>query len=534
MNALFRPATKKFDCDDEFEMTLASLAKEQEKVKALKRKKLAIPQEEPEVNGPLVPDKIPVVTSVEGVHQAALGEKFEVSDGDIPWVRSKNILHKLFNRTQFGQKLREAPKARWGSCPWISLQTATVTCMTWDDQGVLLAAGTVDNRISVWDWDTVEASNIQGRRDCQRDKIEPILTFSVPYQVGSLTWSSTDHLAVGFRGSSEVRIYDMKKTSKHISESGIFPATAFFSCIPSHVPKHQKPIKIVFLLDNHLLVSYPHGLLILWRLSLSSRAAAPVWKWKLQEDILSIAPFTTNWLFLGGSMGSLIWLDWKKCSRKAFGSDKTPTVVATWDTFAMLEKLKSDFPPKHWMGIQTIIIKYNPMLSPSIVGSTNLRWVTASGFAVSMDIRSKHGLQILQAPPKVLTKSSTGEVMRRGTSQYSIPSSPVPSNSTNSGCCCWKDPQQLTHVLPSTDNNVLSQRQLVISKPLTLSWMDEFSRIHRIPIKRSPKLLLVHPSHQWILVANDVKLIILNARHDIPSNSGGRELVHNKIGSTEY
>ena len=306
----------------------------------------------------------------------------------------------------------------------------------------------------------------------------------------------------------------MGMVAKNLSESGRIPDSVHFLCSSSHTPKHRTPLKLVFLPDNHLIVSYPDGMIMLWGFSCpKNRSATLVWKWKLKEDITSIAPITSSWLLLGGSLGTLIWLDWRKCSRKTFGCDKTPSVVASWDTFFILKKAKPDLPLQHWMGIQAIAVEYNPMQCIGVVGRAHIRWVTTGGFLLSMELKGSSRIQILQAPPKVLTKSYTGELLRQGTAQYTTPSDPVPSHATKSGCCCWVDPQQLTHILPSTDNNVLSRRQLVLSKQLSLSWLDEFNRVHRIPLKKSPKMLIVHPSHQWIVImSNDDRMSILNAR----------------------
>ena len=77
----------------------------------------------------------------------------------------------------------------------------------------------------------------------------------------------------------------MGKVAKTVSELGRVPPSAFFSCISNHIPRHQTPLRVVFLIDDHLIVSFPDRLLILWKLSPSNCSSTMVWKLKLQEDV---------------------------------------------------------------------------------------------------------------------------------------------------------------------------------------------------------------------------------------------------------
>jgi hypothetical protein len=193
MYSLFQPVKSRNKDLDEFEMTLASLSKENQRIKAKAARKMS-------TNKPAT-----IIAGDEGIPEEVDGgeTKGAKDSGDAEFVatriRSKSIVQQLLDRSLIGCKLSRRPAEQWNSCPWISLQTATVTCLTWDDQGILLATATVDNRICIWDWDTVLASDMQGRRDFQKDKIEPIWTFVVPHVVNSLAWSSSDNLAAGFR-----------------------------------------------------------------------------------------------------------------------------------------------------------------------------------------------------------------------------------------------------------------------------------------------------------------------------------------------
>lgn len=188
---------------DEFDITLACLVKGNKKVK----KAPTLP-----CYHHCMPPSVEAISTEGGLF--ATEEKFKaeevlpdlltgVSENKVTEIltktKMKSIVYQLLNRELTGQGRITTSKAQWRSCPWISLQNATVTCMTWDEEGVLLATATTGNRVCVWDWDTIMASDLKGRRDGEKIEIDPMWNFVVPHEVNCMAWSSSDYLAIAFR-----------------------------------------------------------------------------------------------------------------------------------------------------------------------------------------------------------------------------------------------------------------------------------------------------------------------------------------------
>jgi hypothetical protein len=102
--------------------------------------------------------------------------------------------------------------------------TRGIDHIVWDMMGVLLAV-ICNKSIRIYDWDMVRAADIQGRRDRVRNchksewKIQPIISFQLPNPVSSLLWNpyNVDKLAVGFRVSGQVRIYNVDCVAQWLS-----------------------------------------------------------------------------------------------------------------------------------------------------------------------------------------------------------------------------------------------------------------------------------------------------------------------------
>ena len=160
----------------------------------------------------------------------------------------KKLLHQLYYRSIYGSDgpiVRQVPQRQWRSPSWLNLEqspssssrNSTIEHLAWDKMGVLLATASSDRTISIYDWDMVRSAHRQSLNEKQRFKAEkkrrqlrvkddgleelpngkrshtstspnrsqwsipPILTFSVPHAVTSLSWNphNLDQLAVGFQ-----------------------------------------------------------------------------------------------------------------------------------------------------------------------------------------------------------------------------------------------------------------------------------------------------------------------------------------------
>jgi hypothetical protein len=198
-----RGRVKKEKRDDEFDMTLASLAKGNKRVKEVPTLPYHYHFMLPSIEAIATEDGS-IATEEKGKAEGVFSDVLlGVNECKVTEIltraKRRSIAYQLLNRELTGQKRIETSNAHWRSCPWISLQNASVTCMTWDEEGVLLAVATTNNRVCVWDWDTIMASDLKGRRDCKKIKTEPMWTFVVPLEVNRMAWSSSDQLAIAFR-----------------------------------------------------------------------------------------------------------------------------------------------------------------------------------------------------------------------------------------------------------------------------------------------------------------------------------------------
>jgi WD40 repeat protein len=438
----------------------------------------------------------------------------------------KPMLQQLLDRATTGRtKLIRTTTPRWSRCPWLHLNgdsgatntnpnhmpTAT-TAMAFDRDGVLLAVATSGKKIHLWDWDTVLASDIQGRIDFQKDALSPMHTMTVPHNASDLRWNG-DLLAVAFRATSQVHLYNMElmcnSPSKHSAACTVLK--------PPSLHHFKGPKCLSFLPDNHFVAFYPCGHACLWAISPSPTLR---WTWKCAEPVATILPIANNLILLGGVEGAFVLLDWKKTTRKAFASDKTPTVVARWTTHNLLQKQHPIVTTARDLGVQAMVLDTSgtTTVMADVMGPCRLTWITAGGWALSMDpsCRRKR-LEILHAPPKIKTLTFDSLLVPTTTGKFSSPTSSIVASSSDTGGLLWLTVPQTTHVLPPHDNRVCQQYEVRIGKEVRLGWISDGNAPQLINLKRPPSALVVHPSKEWIVVATESsKLLIFNARSHPP------------------
>lgn len=444
----------------------------------------------------------------------------------------KSMLQQLQSRfTTATTKLSPTSQPKWNRCPWLHLPcNHTATAMAFDQDGVLLAVATTgNNTIHIWDWDTVVASDFQGRIDRKIDILPPILTMVVPHHPSDLQWNN-DLLAVSFRATSHVHVYDMHLVSDR-------PANPSAACTvlqpPLHIVlKNQGPKCISFLTDSHFITAYPCGHVCLWKVS---TLPTLIWTWNNSEPVLCFLPIASNLVLLGGTEGGFIVLDWKKTNRKAFASDKTPTVLSSWKTKVTLQKQYPTVASRDW-GVQTMHLDcVGSTPSDAVlnaIGSCTLSWVTAGGWALSMDpsYSTTRIPTVHHAPPETQTRSFEGVLVSTTTKKFASPSAPVVTASSPDGCSggllVWHMVPTATHILPHHDKRVCQQRQVQIGAELQLACLMmrpgsnscPATTLQHVNLKRPPRVLAIHRSNEWMLVATEAssKLLVYNARPPAP------------------
>jgi hypothetical protein len=232
---------------------------------------------------------------------------------------------------------------RWSRCPWLhlngessasgtrnnSMPTAT-TAMAFDRDGVLLAVATSAKRYTCGTGTQSWRRTSKAASICEKIPCRPCIPWYCPI-LQPIYDGGGDFLAVAFRATSHVHLYNMEL----MCDSPSFHSAAC-TVLKTPARHHFKgPKCISFLPDNHFVAFYPCGNACLWEISPTPTLR---WTWKCAEPIATVLPIANNLILLGGVDGAFVILDWKKTTRKAFASEKTPTVVARWTTHNLLQK----------------------------------------------------------------------------------------------------------------------------------------------------------------------------------------------------
>jgi hypothetical protein len=436
---------------------------------------------------------------------------------------STSILHQLRTRSTscMNRNISILKTPRWTPCPWLHLQCpSTITVLEFDQEGVLLAAAATGSchSIYLWDWDTVVASDLQGRIDGRKDILPPILALNVPHPVTRLEWDQ-DSLAVSFRANSHIHVYDMFA----ICNSSVPPerACTVLRAPIQNVSRNQSSLSISFLPDQHFIAGFSCGTVCVWRLSLTPTIS---WLWKCSEPVNCILPIAKNLILLGGAQGTFVILDWTKMTRKAFASEKSPTVVSLWKPQTRMQVRFPTVPLRDW-GIQTMHLD-NPcrknmtqveMKDDSCFGRCRVVWVTSGGWCLSLDLHRRHGdPQILSSPPEVQQMTFEGNIVPKpSVPKFSSSSYSIVSTSDRMGSMVWQSVPRITHILPPHDRRIGLEHQISVDTDIEFEyWNHMSSSIQRVSaLSQRPKAIALHRNQEWMVaVVSSARLGIWNAR----------------------
>lgn len=467
-------------------------------------------------------------------------------------------------------------------------------------------------------------------RNDTRFDMKPSWTFSTPHVPSKLAWNphDPDWLAVGFRNHSNVRIYDISKIAEAAAaparnnrnnhpygpssswssqrSSTLTPSSSFCMTLnpsTSHVLRTHGVCSFSFLPQNRLLVSHKFGnTLVLWKLPSSASTAAdtnihvtvhqPQWYYRRtsttqkadnashgsnthkDEEICDLMPLSSHFVLLGGSLGTIVLLNWRQCSRKAFSTQVTPTIVRQWDTYQhMLMSMSSSLgkqgtPSRSHMGVHKFLTGHatsnhkntsyissgNAKQTITAFGTYTISWVTSCGWILSMNLdlhptttstNKSSRVTVVKKSPKVqvfqadgtkvettatTTSSTNKNAVSSSWTQYSLPAKAPPADSVRN-CLLWLKTPQAQKVLPHHDQRVLAMDGAPLSSPLTtaaiitssqesrLSLMDaDNDRIVTIDLPKlngATQAIALHPSREWIAVASsNGRINLLNCRRE--------------------
>ncbi|KAL3767247.1 hypothetical protein ACHAW5_005258 [Stephanodiscus triporus] len=462
--------------------------------------------------------------------------------------------------------------------------------MSFDREGILLATGDDNGRVRVYDFDDVRAADAGGR--------------------------NVDRLVIYFTNRRELRVYDVA--------SGDMPppfvrlgdddtrsrpegtTRALF------MPTTPAPGRRVPAAATRIIAGGDRGTVRMWtipttfgtgRLRTAGRTSSsvggqvsPRCAWSFEAfrtegvcDMLTLGsndedddgrvgrptmttttttssshPSTKSLVLLAGDGSSLVLLDADRCTRKAFSTTITPTVVASWDLHLLMSRelskvdVEAILPARRWTAVHGLHLlrrectDRHTSFEVGIVARCG--WMLVAEFRVprvvyaaaagpvdanptqSSDPSVSLRLSILHLTPRIRCFNSSNEPLTTlgGMAlQFSLPEISVPSAALRQGAIWLGDVKQMGYTMPSKDKYVLSEEHGILSSPnrsasspgmfrhpgggLILACFDGRSSsfpyggekrmcedvcIHaRLPLSGgSPLTLAAHPSGEWIVI----------------------------------
>jgi hypothetical protein len=481
--------------------------------------------------------------------------------GHILHHRPSSSNHNYYSRSKTIDNQRPSstschwPK-KWKIPSWISLENncgggvgGKIDHMTWDAMGVLLAVAT-GRIISIYDWDMVRAADIQGRSDRVRNcyesewKIPPIVQFQIPSLVGSLVWNlyNMDELAVGFRVSGQMRIYNVDRVARWLSKD----PSRNNRCTPPPSTYQNMSLQritgsvcdILFLDADNVLVSVGN-FLYRWKLLLSNEkrqkqqrtsssstttGGALIWRYQPPSNVTSMAPLGSNLVVVGTNRGHLCLLDWtKRTKERSFSNEHRPLVLQNWIPHDRLDGPKEDKSLRMMMGIMKLRIETSNnecVAGKNYWGRCRVTWVTHCGWLLSVIMESakiQENCLVHHSSPKVVFRNADGSLINTDDKRsWSLPYHPIGVD-ISSRVACWVNVPTVTKVLAHHDKFVLdSQPNTIVSKRRALMVHTFDQEIHSIQLPKAvkdlPQSLVIHPNLEWILVGEGGKIHILVGR----------------------
>ncbi|KAL3810723.1 hypothetical protein ACHAXA_008496 [Cyclostephanos tholiformis] len=376
--------------------------------------------------------------------------------------------------------------------------------------------------------------------------VRPVMSFLCGVQPGSsrisgVLWSpnNQDHLLVSFANRQELHIYDVGSVETPLP------------CIrlgDSHHPMARCAVegiaRVLFLptsssrchpaIMTRILAGGTRGTMRMWTIPMLSRRqrtaasfgnlGTPQCAWSFSAfgsgaegvcDMLALGsngdndekadrptmtttsssppPSTKSLVLLAGDESSLVLIDTDRCTRKAFSTTVTPTIVASWDMHQLMSKelskvdVESRLPARGWMaahGLRLLRREWTDRDSSFEVGIiTSCGWMFVAELKVPhrastgpVDANLTHAsgpavihrLSIVHRTPRIRCFNSSNEPLTTlgGVAlQFSLPEIPVPSTSLRQDVIWLGDVKRMKFIMPSKDKYVLSEEHGILSSP---------------------------------------------------------------------
>lgn len=280
---------------------------------------------------------------------------------------------------------------------------------------------------------------------------------------------------------------------------------------------------ILFLDSENLLVSTSNAMVYRFKfLKHSSAIATLIWRYQAASTVTTMARMGTNVCVLGMSKGQLCLLDWTKYSNaRSFSNDQRPKILQCLVPHDGLAAPREDLLLRKQMGILKLRVDATNTTceaSRKCFGRCRITWVSNCGWVLSMTLDSttlQDKCRVHHASPRVVYRNAEGEVIDSARKNWSLPQSVVGTHMSKELVCLAEVPA-VTNVLTHHDKFVLDgQPNMIRSKKRALVvYTTEGKQVIPLPktMTQIPKILEVHPSQEWIVLAEGKRLLLLSCR----------------------
>lgn len=260
-----------------------------------------------------------------------------------------------------------------------------------------------------------------------------------------------------------------------------------------------------------------------YKLTKSPLAAAMlVWRYQPGSLVTSMAQLGATMVVLGTNIGQLNLLDWTSYStERSFSNEKRPRILRRFVPHDRLVAPREDLLLGKRMGI--IQLRVDALGTPSEAkeshwGRFRLTWVTQCGWLLSLDAESPKmygSCHVIHATEKALHRNADGLIVKTERQSWSLPQTSVAAYLSSSVVCVVNVPQ-VTKILSHHNKFVLDGQPTVAHsrKKSLVVWTEVGKQTVPLPktLKHLPQGVIVHPNHEWIVVAEGTQLHILSSR----------------------
>ena len=340
-------------------------------------------------------------------------------------------------------------------------------------------------------------------------------------RISGVYWNpcNQDHLAVSFGNKPEIHLYDVASSK---SPPPCLRVGASFTSQSGHIVRTQQQrsegvmsMRFVHSPDKDdgrissrgrkvgtlILTGGRYGTVRLWSISptkqtskrrrsccISEMNAKCIWsipvlgsKGDSISDMLILPAMSTTKaaakplvLLSGGSSSTLVLLDTNRCTRKAFSTAITPTVVASWNLHRLASHelasrdSKAVLPDRRWISVKNMrLIEYKHLSNECGSWWCKISIITNAGWVFVAELCSPNNtprlsVQIVHYTPQIQCFDSSNNRLLGGlANKFSLPNAPVPSSDcirmASSNMIWLADVKGMKYTMPSKDKYVLCE-----------------------------------------------------------------------------